>query len=182
MNRHMRSAQRGQAVVEAALGILVFVSILVWGIPLAEMGYLAPKVHEAAASAMWDTTAELMHKHPNDSTPRKQAIKNAGSKAEGQYAAFDGRTNGKKSGNISLVFTGAGDLKVDCSEENIGDTTQAHLKAYPGGEGGMGCYASAHFEAINFPKRFVDQGPEGFFKTANYPPSLNRLTFCSIGR
>ncbi|MFL5348473.1 MAG: hypothetical protein ACJ8AT_27060 [Hyalangium sp.] len=178
----MRPAPRGQAVVEAALGILVFVSILVWGIHLAEMGYLAPKVHEAAASAMWDTTAELMHKHPNDYSPRQKAIKNAGPNAEGLYAAFDGRTNGKKSGSISLVFTGAGNLKVNCSQEDIGDTTQNNLTAYGGGEGGMGCYASAQFEAINFPKRFVDKGPEGFFKTANYPPSLNKLTFCSIGR
>lgn len=182
MNRHMRPAQRGQAVVETALGILVFVSILVWGIHLAEMGYLAPKVHEAAASAMWDTTAELMHRHPNDYSPRAQAIQQAGPNAESLYGAFDGRTNGKKSGNISLVFTGAGDLKVNCSQENIGNTTQNNLQAYPGGEGGMGCYASAQFEAIKFPKHFVDQGPEGFFKTANYPPSLNKLTFCSIGR
>ncbi len=178
MNRH---AQRGQAVVETALGLLVFVSILVWGIHLAEMGYIAPKVHEAAASAMWDTTAKQMHKHPNNYSPRQQAINQAGPEATGLYSKFDGRKNGSTT-NVSLVFTGAGDLQVECDQQGIGNTTQNNFTAYGGGEGGMGCYARARFQAINFPKRFVDQGPEGFFKTANYPPSLNQLTFCSIGR
>jgi len=182
MNRHMQRAQKGAAAVETALGILVFVSILVWAIHFAEMAYLAPKVHEAAASALWDTTGELMHRLPTDYRPRRQAIRDAGPKAEGQYSAFDGRMNGKRGGRISLVFTGAGDLRVRCNQENVGDTTQNNFTAYPGGEGGMGCWASAQFKVINFPKSFLDRGDGKMFKEENYPPELNELTFCSFGR
>jgi hypothetical protein len=181
MSRHMRRRQRGQAVVETALGILVFVSILVWGIHFAEISYLAPKVHEAAASALWDTTAEQMHVHPNNYSKRSKAIKNAGNLAEKQYANFDGRTKGKKKNNLSLVFTGAGDLEVRCNQVGLGDTTQNNFTAFTG-EGGMACYAMANFKAINFPKRFLDQGKGKLFKERNYPLALNWMRFCSFGR
>jgi len=181
MSRHMQRKNRGAAAVETALGLLVFVSILVWAIHFAEMAYLAPKVHEAAASAMWDTTAELMHRHPTDYSPRQQAISNAGGKAQGQYSGFDGRSSGNK-GNVSLVFTGAGQMRVTCSQEQVASTAQNNFEAYPGGEGGMGCYASARFQVINFPKSFLDKGEGQLFKEENYPPELNDLTFCSFGR
>lgn len=183
MSRPMRRSPRGQAVVEFALGAMVFVTILVWAIHMAEMAYLAPKVHEAAASALWDTTAEQMHKLPTDFNPRDKAINDAGGKASSLYSGFDGRT-GSTGSSISLVFTGASMMNVQCEQDNnLADMRQKRLRAYPNNaNGGMGCFASARFQVINFPREYMDQGPEGFFKEKNYPPGLNTLTFCSFGR
>jgi hypothetical protein len=181
MSKLPRRAPRGQSLVETALGLIVFVSILVWGIHLAELGYLAPKVHEAAANALWDTTAKRMHQHPNDYSPREQAINSAGSDATGRFASFDGRES-KKSGDstVKLVFTEARGLNVTCESDQVTNMSQNNYQAYPGGSGGMACHGSAQLRVINFPKSFLDQGGEGFFKVKNYP-NLGWFTFCAMG-
>jgi hypothetical protein len=182
MRPHDMRSRRGQAMVETVLGLLVFISILVWGIHLAEIGYLAPKVHEAAAGAIWDTTAKLMHRHPNNYGPRSQAISSAGGDATGRYSNFDGRSSAG-GGAPKLVFTEAGNLQVQCQAGNVGsiNTSQARLQPYQAGEGGMSCTASAELRVLDrFPKDFVNEANSGFFKQKNYP-SISGIPVCAIG-
>src|SRR5207249_4993558 len=54
----------GQAAAEAAIGMLVFVTVLMFGLHFAEVGYLTVKIQEAANGALWDTTAKKMHDIP----------------------------------------------------------------------------------------------------------------------
>ena len=61
---------RGQATVELALGLLIFVTVLIFGIHFAEMGFLSLKVTEASASAIWDATAYQTHSKLPNSNPR----------------------------------------------------------------------------------------------------------------
>ncbi|KFE68153.1 hypothetical protein [Hyalangium minutum] len=177
----MRS-RRGQAMVETALGLLVFISILVWGIHLAEIGYLMPKVHEAAAGALWDTTAKQMHVHPNNYSKRTSAISSAGGDATSRYGNFDGRTSAG-GGTPRLVFTEADGLQVQCQQDNVGgiNTSQARLKPYQAGEGGMSCSATAQIRVLDrFPKEFVNEANSGFFKEKNYP-NVSGIPVCAIG-
>lgn len=182
MRRHTRRAPRGQSVVEMALGLTVFVTILVWGIHFAELGFLGPKVHEAAANALWDTTARKMHQHPNDYTPREKAIEMASSKTTERYAGFDGRTSQMGKSSLSLVFTQAKDLTVTCEANNSGDLRmdQVRLPAYPGGSGNMLCHAGARIRVFHFPKSFLDKG-DGLYSVENYPSKLGWFSFCSMG-
>lgn len=180
--RARRGSARGQALVETALGILVFVTILVFGIHFAELGFLTPKVSEAMASALWDTTAKPMHTHPNNYSPRASAISSADSQAQSKYSNFDGRT-GVSGTAPSLVFTRAGNLRVQCSNDDLGvDLEGANPKVYNGGNGGLACHASARMTVVNFPKRFLDQGGRREFRVRNYNVPGGGITVCGIGR
>ena len=63
---------RGQAALEMALGSLVFITLLLFGIHFGEVGVLTLRVQQAATSALWDTTGMRMHNYatPLDSDPR----------------------------------------------------------------------------------------------------------------
>jgi hypothetical protein len=184
MRTHDKRSHRGQAMVETVLGLLVFISILVWGIHLAEIGYLMPKVHEAAAGALWDTTAKLMHRHPNDYSPRSSAISSAGGEATSRYSGFDGRTSQGSGTDPKLVFTEARNLQVQCQQDDVGGIRtddRARLTPYGGGEGGMSCTATAEIRVLDrFPKDFVNEANSGFFKEKNYP-SISGIPVCAIG-
>ena len=60
----------GQATVELALGLLVFVTVLLFGIHFAEVGWLSLKVQEAGAWAMWEAAGANM-RWPGPSPPRR---------------------------------------------------------------------------------------------------------------
>ena len=60
----LRAPRRGQAIVEATLGILVFISVLLFGLHFAEITFTQMKVTEAAQAAIWDSTSGQMHVLP----------------------------------------------------------------------------------------------------------------------
>ena len=95
MNGDARRAARGrgQSTVEMALGLMVFVTVLVFGMHFAEVGFLSIKVQEASAGALWDTTARRMHTLPKDFAPLQTAMDQAGAQAQQRYQDFDGRTS-----------------------------------------------------------------------------------------
>lgn len=173
---------RGQALTEMALGLLVFVTVLLFGIAFGEWGFLSLKVHEAASSAVWDTTARQMHEHPNKYGPRNRAIRAAGPRATALYAQFDGREafRNKRSGLQSL--TSGGDLRVTCSSDDvIPRSTVSQRRIFQGGEGGMECSARAGL-ALRldvFPVRFAE-GINGFFAAPHAPRTL--IPVCGLGR
>ena len=113
-----RRGPRGQALAETVLGLLVFVTILMFGIHFAEVGYLSLKVQEASTSALWDSTGAKMHELPGTFNGQAAAIKAAGGNATNRYKDFDGRSSQKGSSAPVQVFTSAGGLKVECKAAN----------------------------------------------------------------
>jgi len=100
--------------VELALGLLVFVTILLFGIHFAEIGYLSVKVTEANSSALWHATAAKMHTLPKNFGPLNSLISGnkPGEVATGIYADFDSRSSGG-SANTQLLTSAQG-LQVTC--------------------------------------------------------------------
>lgn len=124
MKTPLPPAPRGQSTLELALGLMLFVSVVIFGIHFAEVGYLSIKVHEAAVSPIWDSTALRVHRMMPDEkkigdfsalpsiAPAVQANANA------RYSDFDGRSS-SVGGRTSLdqVFTRIDGLQVRCQQE-----------------------------------------------------------------
>src|SRR5262249_27624927 len=78
---------RGQAVVETSLFMLVFITILVFAIHFAEIGWMTVKTQEPANSALWDATSRQMHDTSSANWDLyKQAITFAQGNANALYA------------------------------------------------------------------------------------------------
>lgn len=179
----MVSAQpKGQAVVEFAIGVMVFVTILVFGIHFAEVGYLSLKVTEANASALWHATAAQMHQLPGDFSKVDNLIANdiPGTRTTTRYANFDGRSSTPGGAPIKHVFTHAHDLEVTCRAGGPGFAPVATTEAVFSDTGGMICTSKATMEVWKFPESFLDQGPGGFFKEKHYNPF--QMEICGVNR
>jgi hypothetical protein len=177
----MHRRARGQATVELALGMLVFITVLVFAIHFAEVGYLSVKVTEAAHSAALDAAlGRELHRWANDETPSSSAASASAGEAQARYADFDSRTTSRNP--ATHVFTQAQGLQVRC-------TTGAGLDFAPHGltddaysdNGGMSCVAEANIRPAGMPTRFLDDNSRGgFFRERHYSPPLIRV--CSMGR
>lgn len=179
----MVSAPRGQAMVEMALGLLVFVTIFMFGIHFAEVGYLTLKVQEASSSALWDTTSAVMHKLPSDGSPLQSAIGAAGGRATGLYKDFDGRTTTKGGSAAPIqVFTSAGGLEVKCDpSSDISFTADGSVKNVFPQEGGMTCTSSAVLSPTpRLTRSFLDQGPGSLFQVPHLMAGV--IQVCGTGR
>lgn len=179
-----RRAPRGQATTELALGLLVFVTVLIFGIHFAEMGYLSVKVTEATHSALLDATGHQLHRWPMNSKPAKAAAARAGQEAAERYRDFDSRTASNNGSSLSQVFTTIEGLEVECSTGD-GPSHQPFpllLSAAYSDVGGMSCRAQANIKplgAYSVPEQFVE-GQGGFFKARHYVPK--DIPVCGIGR
>ncbi|MBN1203565.1 MAG: pilus assembly protein [Myxococcaceae bacterium] len=120
----MRASARGQALVELALGVLVFITVLMFGIHFAEVGYMSLRVHEAAVSPLWDATALRVHQMEH----RRNNIGNFSSfpsiapqvkvHANGRFKDFDGRRSTSGGTVIRHVFTQLEGMQVQCEVED----------------------------------------------------------------
>jgi hypothetical protein len=199
------SARRGQAVVELALGTLVFVTILLFGIQFAEIGALKLRVQQAGNFALWNATAMRAHNlysaagysQPPVFLDASQLVDGTGKSpaqaAQLRYQDFDGVGTGA---SIKLTLAGAGNLKVTCNPAavanivNTGSTAWQSLQpgyqyARFGGRDvdGMECNAQATIDllggALAMPTHFLDDAA-GFFGA---PHAVNtQLTVCAFGR
>jgi hypothetical protein len=163
----------GQAAAEAAIGMLVFVTVLMFGLHFAEVGYLTVKIQEAANGALWDTTAKKMHDIPNqDFTLYQQAISSAGPDATDRYADFDGRTSQNRGvsgpNTVVQVFTRASNIDVRCENDQqfvpLQPTAPA-TPAIPQYNSAMSCTAKSTLQGYRIPSWFLDQNASGFFDT-----------------
>lgn len=174
---------RGQATVELALGLMVFVTVLLFGIHFAEIGYLSTKVTEANASALWHATAAKMHTLPGDFGDLDSLISGnkPGQEAQGLYADFDGRTSTSDGNEEAQVFTRATGMQVRCeaggpSFQPVGTTEGVFRDT-----GGMVCRSEANFQVLPvFPRSFLDSGQGAFFKERHY--AATNLTICGVNR
>jgi len=123
--RARRRHPRGQSLVELTLGLIVFITVVMFGIHFAEVGYLSLKVHEAAVSPLWDSTAFRVHRmqHQQDNigdfstfpaiAPRVMADANL------RYQDFDGRSStARDRDQLSQVFTRIDSLQVRCERDD----------------------------------------------------------------
>jgi hypothetical protein len=181
MVRTRQSRRRGQAMVEMALGLLLFVTVLIFGIHFAEVGYLSLKVQEAATSALWDTTSAKMHELPGNFKPLENAINKAGQQATERYEDFDGRSSRHGQKKIVQVFTSANGLSVTCEEEKqISFKPSGSTKDVYANTGGMRCWSSAELAPIHIPEHFVDKGQGALFDVPHY--MMGAIPVCGIGR
>lgn len=181
MVRTREGGRHGQAMVEMALGLLVFVTVLIFGIHFAEVGYLSLKVQEAATSALWDTTSAKMHELPANFSHVDNAISKAGQHATERYEDFDGRTSRHGRPKITQVFTSAEGLSVTCeAEKKISVKPSSSTRDVYEDTGGMTCTATAELAPIRIPRRFVDKGQGAIFDVPHY--LRGALPVCAIGR
>lgn len=192
---------RGQGVVEMCLGLLVFITVLIFGIHFAEVGYLALKASEAASRATWDATGMRAHRFgPGGSTflnsnqmTKGFPAQNAAALADSAYRDFDGRSSTNQGATLAQVFTRARNLAVSCRPAAVATfdgyvTNPGNIESvfsFPqDGAGarvdGQGCNASSMLEGFNIPRSFMEKPGNGYFKVKHYEDV--GIKVCSIGR
>ncbi|WNG13320.1 hypothetical protein [Cystobacter fuscus] len=186
------AARRGQALVETALGAMVFVTILVFGIYFAEVGALTLKVQEAANFALWEATAHVHHDPRQGEFQRRGAVSQAEAEANRRYRDFDGRSSeGGGAMTVQLAIARARSPQVVC-EPTLpgGDPLIAGIRPLDANGGstalaqamniqspGMSCTASSALRGARI-GRFLEPG---FFKVSQRRASA-LFTVCAAGR
>lgn len=180
-----RASERGQGTTELALGLLLFVTVLIFGIHFSEIGYLSLKVHEATTSALWDTTSAKMHELPRNFDALTQLIDSdkPGQLATERYRDFDGRTSKQGRARVVQLFTSAEGLNVTCGAENsifFRPSVSTNGSVYRN-VGGMRCNAEAELSPVRkFTRRFLDRGRGAFFEVPHY--AAGAIPVCGLGR
>jgi hypothetical protein len=172
---------RGQATVELALGTLVLVPTLLFGLHFAELAWLSMKTHEAAASALWDTTALRLHDFTQDEVSSRfwtqeratdEHHRTPAARATWLYSNFDGARGGDGAGQLRLLETTATAPSVSCDARALTGTARHTPWAQAGftrarqsdgsAADAIGCNASTRSEPIGL----------------GLPP----ITLCAVGR
>jgi hypothetical protein len=183
----MRSrAARGQALVETALALMVFVTILVFGIYFAEVAALTLKVQEAANFALWDATGRVLHDPEEREFGRAGVVVAAEAEAGARYADFDGRERMGGTGMpLQQAIARAQPIQVQCQVGVPADVPR--LEPDPGtepalraamdiGMQGMSCTASSRIRGARI-GRFLERS----FKEV-HTRAAAAFTVCAAGR
>lgn len=177
----MRRA-RGQGTLELALGSMIVVTVLIFGIHFAEVLFISLKVQEAAVSAQWDATAKKVHALPGDFSMASAAVDLAGRETQQRYSDFDGRSSTNNVPTFSQVFTNATNLKVSCtlnaSARPFPSTLPDRLKGVYKDSGEVACASSADIRAMRIPVEFL-AAADGFFKEKHL--QRNQYHACGFG-
>jgi hypothetical protein len=195
MSAAMKRQPRGQAVVETALGILVFVTILLFGIHFAEVTVTQMKVTEAASAAMWESTAGQMHNLPRNTLAAAFTVNRARTLVRARYADFDGAMGGTGYPQQILSRARPGSLALDCqlgganlSQPGGGPRLTRYEDAAFNDNGGLRCDAEAWIDVggVMAIGTFLDTA-NGFFSKAGgarHDDSLPAGGYhvCALGR
>jgi hypothetical protein len=197
-----RSAPRGQGVLEATLGMMVFVTVLMFGIFFTETLMAQLKVTEASSSTMWDITAgapgDGFHTWPLDTSPTNTAVSNAQSQGQARYANFDGRVvaaNHRTTANWTQVFSTASNMSVRCSQ-GVGlnyfpNLVTFQLRLQYSDVGGVQCLAQADITHGGLGGKIgnladTGSGGKAYFNAKTYDArggaAGGNIHSCSIGR
>lgn len=171
-------------MVETALGVTLVVSLVAFGIYLAEIGYLSLKVQEAAISALWDGTAGKMHIIPLTYSKAKDSMATAANRAKGRYEDFNGLSSVNAVGGITQVFTRGNNLDVRCDMgegPRFGASFPLLTLIYRDNEGTV-CTAGADLTAVRFPRSFLDRGRRALYTKRQLESSGAFLRVCAAGR
>jgi hypothetical protein len=179
-----RALTRGGALVETAIGATLMVTVIVFGIHFAEVGYLSLKVQESAISALWNGTHRKMHTTAFDYTAADGSMEDAGEDAQRRYADFNGLSYVNGPPGITQVFTTGQNLDVTCDlggNPNWGGTLLTQLIYRD--QGGARCGAQADLSLFRFPTSFLDNDSAGgLYKERHADASLANLRVCATGR
>ena len=165
---------RGQGTVELALGLLVFLTVLFFGIHFAEVGMMKLRVQQSATSALWDTTGLRMHRFNTDvdskpdfysSNQMRDARNRAPAQAaEARFHDFEGLSAQGGPTTFTQVMTRGSRLEVSCEPTRVAPLPTrgkeferlraAYTPARAGGTevDGMECNARARLEVWGMPK------------------------------
>ena len=178
--------RRGQATVELGLGLLVFVTVLLFGIHFAEVGWLSLKVQEAGAWAVWESTGRKVQDIAGRNTSdfnKTLAPGGIEGLTKARYEDFDGLSSGSGSTVITAALTRGSGLEVECLPDTTlsfrPTSTVANAKVYFD-QGGLSCQVKARLDGVGIPKRFLQQDEGGFFSAEHKPPTP--YYFCAVGR
>ena len=164
----MRRAQRGQAMVEMSIGLLVWITIVCYGIYFAEVSYIAMRVEEAAAYAVYDTTGQRTHEKGNQNFNLSSTIPGlSSSETKKKWGDFEANSGGDYSqSKMSHVFAEYDKLYqgITCTKEDsikYGITAIGVPNPYSDGDdtGGVKCTASATVNLVpGFQRSFKVMG------------------------
>ncbi|NTX05496.1 MULTISPECIES: pilus assembly protein [Myxococcus] len=183
-SRRQRRNARGQALLEAAIGTTLFVTIIAFGIHFAEVGFLSLKVQEAAVSALWDGTHGEMHTIPVSYDDAEDSMRDAAANAEARYSDFKGLSSAPGAGRITQVFTQGTGMQVRCGMDvGVGWTGAIPTRLVYRDNGGTACGAQATLSTWRFPSSFLDGPSDGaLYQKQNLDNSLTNLRVCAVGR
>lgn len=178
---------RGQAVVELALGAIVFVMVLMAGIHLAEVAQLSLKVQEAEAFAVWDASGRRVQRRgpdgSTDTTPFNATLSHSGGapfRARWRYRDFDGLSSAQNGATIRYALTQGRGVDVRCDEEpSVAFAPTSTASKVLLDRGGLRCRASASIEAIRIPRAFLQREDSGFFREE--PMRREPIPVCGTG-
>ncbi|MBK7862345.1 MAG: hypothetical protein IPJ65_27800 [Archangiaceae bacterium] len=182
----MRRAHRGQATTELALGSLVFITVLLFGIHFSEAGFAMLKAKEAAAFSMHAASGQRTHLF----NPQRVASGDTYGPFDPAAAATDAqpRYRGARVG----VLTQVGALTLQCSADNtvkfrlrpmsalgaLGASALDYLDDRYQNRGGVSCRSEATMSLFRLPSTFADDNA-GFFKEPHV--KLTQIEICGAG-
>lgn len=197
---------RGQATTELALGSLVFVVVLLFGIYFGEVPFMMLKVKEAANFAVTKATGQRTHSFSASNiaaatTFRPFDPRAAADATRARYRDFDGMSD-RTGGSFAAVMTKASGFQVECvpdrrmsfqvdrdrfiSTKRNNATGRAdynatfnYLERRYRDRGGVSCSVSADVVPFHIPTSFLDQGAGKMSEE-----QLTKRTFkvCGAGR
>jgi hypothetical protein len=197
----MRRATSGQATVELAIGSLVFVTVLLFGIHFAEISMVTLKVKEANAFATLEATAHRAHWFHNNEINSGTTFKSFdptqwGKTSKARYQDFEGLSDSAGTTAMTLALTRAEGLSLRCDPDgairfsvrpapkpaNLASSSAAYqwLTARYRDNGGLMCTAQARVSAIRVPGQFAERS-SGFFGAEHLDDSLINLPVCGTG-
>ena len=175
---------RGQATTELALGSLVFVVVLLFGIYFGEVPVMMLKVKEAANFSVTRVTGERTHMFNTSNIAAATTFApfdpaQVATDTFARYNDFDGMSDRVGGGTFTQAMTSADNLRVQCSADNriqfkvdrspatrrtlaggqaSYDAAFDYLKARFRNRGGVSCEVSATATPFRVPTSFLDTG------------------------
>lgn len=183
------SGARGQATVELGLSMLAFITVLVFGIHFAEVGYLSMRAQQASAYALYEVTGERAHEKGSDLSRASTVAGLATIHARDRWLDFQPNVDDSAhAASITHVFTEIRGMTVRCTnEQSLSYDTSVPLggllapNPFDGSRGGVKCMSSATIAlAPGFPTGFHDG--EWNLDSPHYAGSRTSYTVCGTPR
>jgi len=194
--RRERAKEHGQATVELALGSLVFVTLIMFGVHFGELGIAMLKVKEAEHFAAFDVAAHRTDAFnvadvSSGSTFALFDPPPVGTAAKARYRDLDGMSDASLPGWTQAV-TRLDRFDLTCERDQTlrfrtllvapirpeANAAHAWLQGRYRDEGGASCRAEAHVSAFRIPEAFAEGG-NGLFQARHR--ALLDIPVCGSG-
>ncbi|GEM_PF-702249 len=173
---------RGQATTELALGSLVFVVVLMFGIYFGEVPVMMLKVKEAANYAVNHATGSRTHMFNAANINSAKTFEpfdpgQVGADARAKFRDFDGMSDHTGSGTFTQVMTRASSLRVQCRADN-----RLSFQVDRSGSERSGAGRNAYDDAFDYLRnRYRDRGGVACDVMATATPFRVPTSFLDLG-